>query len=41
LCLPASAAPPASRNSRRRENHIAIIEANRPNTMSSTNTLAK
>ena len=34
-------APPASaRNSRCRENHIAIMLANRPNTMSSTNTMA-
>src|SRR5690606_35290355 len=42
LPRPARLAPPASaRNSRRRENHIAIMLANKPNTISSTNTTTK
>ena len=40
FCRPARFAPPASaRNSRQRLNHIAIIVANRPNTISSANTM--
>ena len=40
FCRPASEAPPwSARNSRRRENHMAIMVANRPNTTSSTITM--